>query len=68
MVNGTKTSDVRGLNNGRCSDFRVDSEFEEGQWTYLPKRWEYKNKDEDSSPETLTVFYSLRVFLASISW
>ena len=52
MVNRIKASDPRG------SKSRVDSRVsqqtpEEGRGTYRPKRWEYKNKDEDNGPKTL---------------
>ena len=58
MVNGIRTSDPRGLNEGRASKFYVGSRVqqetsEKSQRTYRLKCCEYNNKDEDNSPKTL---------------
>ena len=59
MVNPIRASDLRGLNKGRGSKFRVGSRVrqetpEEGRRTHRPKRGEYENKDEGNSPKTLS--------------
>ena len=57
MANGIRSGNPHGFNKGRNSKFRVRSRVqttpEEGQRTYLPKRCENHNKDEDYSPKTL---------------
>ena len=56
MVNGIRTGDPRGFNEGRSSKFRVGSRVrqtpEEGRRTFRPKRCG-NNKDEDNSPKIL---------------
>ena len=57
MVNGSRPSDLCGLNRACSSNFYIDSLFrqtpEECLVTYRPKRCEYNNKDKDNSPKTL---------------
>ena len=57
MVNGIRTRDPRGFNNGRSSKFRVGSRVrqtpEEGRRTYRPKCCGNNNKDEDNCLKTL---------------
>ena len=58
MVNGFRPSETRGLNGRRASKShlgsRVQQETSEEGWSiYRPKRYEYKNKDEDNSPKTM---------------
>ena len=57
MVNGVRTGDTHGFNEGGSSKFRVGSRVrrtpEESQKTYRPKPCGNNNKDEDNSPKTL---------------
>ena len=58
MVNGIWIIYPRGLNKEFDSKFRVSSQVqhetpEESQRMNRPKRCEYKNKDENNSPNTL---------------
>ena len=57
MVNGIRTGNPRGFNEGRSSKFcggsRVRQTAEEGRRTYRPKRCGNSNKDDDNSPKTL---------------
>ena len=58
MVNGIRENDLRGLNKGNGSKFRVNSRVhqktpEEGRGTYQPKRCEYSTKHEANSTKTL---------------
>ena len=56
-VYGIRTSDPRGFNKGRSSNFRVGCRVrqtpEEGRRTYRPKCCGNDNKDEDNSPKSL---------------
>ena len=61
MVNGIRTGDPPRLNKERGSKFRVESRVrqktpEEGRGIYRPKRYEHKNK-EDNSLKTLNDKY-----------
>ena len=58
MVNGIRTVSSRKLDKKFSSKFRVGSRVrpdtpEEGRRMHQPKRYEYKNKDEDNCPNTL---------------
>ena len=57
MANRIRTGDPHGFNKGCSSKFcegsRVRQTPEEGQRTYLPKRCENNNKDENNRAKTL---------------
>ncbi len=57
LANGIRTGDPRGFNKRRSSKFcegsRVRQTPEEDRRTYRPKRYEYRNKNEDNSLKTL---------------
>ena len=58
MINGIRASELRWLNKGDGSKFRVGSWVqqetpEEGRGRYRSNRCEYNKKDEDNSPKNL---------------